>query len=174
MAEGVSAGVGSGADILRPAAFGGAHRGPRDTGRGGGSGGDGGGSLGIEMRDYVDAQDEKTRAQNDSRFAEVLAELKVARAAWGRSVWGAAIATIAAIAGLFIGIMAIEGDRFESGMIARDAITTVIQPVVDAQEKRDAAQADRDAAQDSRIDRILSALENSRGESQVGTSSGQD
>lgn len=174
MAERASSGVGLGADILRPAAFGGAQTGPKDTARGGGSGSNGGGSMEIEMKDYVDAQDEKTRAQNDSRFAEVLAELKVARAAWGRSVWGAAIATIAAIAGLFIGIMAIEGDRFESGMTARDAITTVIQPVIDAQEKRDAMQADRDAAQDSRIDRILTALENSRGKSQTGTSRGQD
>ena len=105
--------------------------GMRSGGAGGSSGSGGGdGSAGMITKDYVDAQDEKTRAQNDARFSEVLAELKILQtiAASGRSVWGAAKQQ--SIAGLFIGIMAIE--RFESGMAVRNTLSTVIQPVIDA------------------------------------------
>lgn len=41
-----------------------------------GGGGGGSGTVHIPMKEYVDAQDQKTRAQNDARFAEVLSELK--------------------------------------------------------------------------------------------------
>ena len=40
-----------------------------------GAGGSGGGTVDVTMKEYVDAQDAKTRAQNDARFAEVLAGL---------------------------------------------------------------------------------------------------
>ena len=76
-------------------AFGGQPSGQMEKGRGGGSGGsDGGGTMEDDVRIYVDAQDDKTRAQNDARFAEVLAELRIIgqTAASGRSVWGAALA----------------------------------------------------------------------------------
>ena len=105
-----------------------------------------------DVKTYVDAQDDKTRAQNDARFAEVLAELRIIgqTAASGRSVWSAALATIVAIAALFISVMAIEGDRF-----ARDTIATVIQPVIAAQQKLD-------AEQDRKLDQILHVVEQIR------------
>lgn len=37
--------------------------------RGGGAAGGGDESSGIDMKEYVGAQDEKTRAQNDARFS---------------------------------------------------------------------------------------------------------
>lgn len=165
-----AAGGGWSADIYRPA-FGSAQAGASATGRGiaGGGGGDDGGSMDNDLKIYVDAQDDKTRAQNDARFAEVLAELRIIRdtAASSRSVWGAALATIAAIAGLFIGIIAIEGDRFESGLTASDTIAKVIQPVVDAQEERD-------SDQDRKLDRILTAVEQIRDKPQGSAPQGKN
>ena len=40
-----------------------------------GAGGSGGGTVEVTWKEYTDAQDEKTRAQNDARFAEVVAKL---------------------------------------------------------------------------------------------------
>ena len=135
---------------------------------------------GISIKDYVDARADKTRAENDARFEAVISRLDTIQqtsASW-RSVWGAAIATSVALAGLLIGIIAIEGDRFESGMAARETISSVIQPIVDGQRERDAEQdlalakfleeqelrdleqLQRDAAQDEKLDRILNAVEN--------------
>ena len=165
-----AAGGGWTADIYTHPAFGSAQTGEVARGHGGGSGSDDGGTtMEDDIKTYVDAQDDKTRAQNDARFAEVLAELRIIRdtAASSRSVWGAALATIAAIAGLFIGIMAIEGDRFESGMAASETIAKVIQPVVDAQKERD-------SDQDRKLDRILTAVEQIRDKPEGSLSQGQN
>ena len=126
--------------------------------RGGGAGGGGDETSGIDMREYVDAQDEKTRAQNDARFSEVLAELKIMRetSASLRSVWGAAAATFVAIGGLLIGVLAIGGDRFESGIGAG----TLVNAIEEKQEKRD-------AEQDETLGQILAIVEQLRDDSQV-------
>ena len=101
------------------------------------------------MKDYIDAQDEKTRAQNDARFARIetkLGELKFPSVLQISSIVAAAVVA-------FIGINALMADRFEGGI----GVGNVLDSVIKAQEKRD-------AGQDRKLDLILSALEQIRDE----------
>ena len=163
MVEGVAAG-GMSADIFRPA-FGSTKAEQTHGGRGGGSSGNGGGSVEVPLKDYVDAQDEKTRAQNDARFADIMAELRGIRessVSW-RGVWGAAATTIAALTGIILGTLAIAGDRFDGGLAARG----LLDPILERQEHRD-------AQQDQKLDRILAALEQMHDDSEASPSGRQD
>ena len=160
MGEGLDIGVGA-AGIDLKGDFGAPRTGPEHRGSGGGFGGNGGGTVEVPLKDYVDAQDEKTRAQNDARFADIMAELRGIRessVSW-RGVWGAAGTTIAALTGIILGTLAIAGDRFDGGLSARSLLT----PILERQEYRD-------AKQDQKLDRILEALEQKHDDSEVSPS----
>lgn len=90
------------------------------------NGGGGGGRdvTDITMKDYVDAQSQATRAQNDARFAEVLSEIrsldaKISNLPTRWTIWGTAISTtltlLFSLAGLVYAIISYGGDRFDSG-----------------------------------------------------------
>ena len=114
---------------------------------GGGAGGGGDESLGISMKDYVDAQVDKTNAQSEARFARVetkLNELKIP------NIWqfiSIAAATVFAI----VGLNALMADRFEGGI----GVGSVLEPIIEAQKKRD-------LGQDQKLDKILATVEQIR------------
>lgn len=119
------------------------------------SGGMGGGTVEVSMKDYVDAQDERTRAENAAVFSDVMAELRIIRetaASW-RSVWGAAAAVTVALTGMLLGVLTFGGDRFDGGMAARG----LVNPIIEDQKKRD-------AAQDRKLGQILTVVEQIRDE----------
>lgn len=84
----------------------------------------GGGTVDSNVKSYIDAKTEATRAQNDARFANVLARLDnlasvsdiqdtkkdIQSAKW--NVWGASLA----VAGLVLAVLAFGGDRFDGGV----------------------------------------------------------
>ena len=100
----------------------------------------------ITLREYIDAQDEKTRAQNDARFAEVIARLEQMPRFWPLVVAG--IAGLAGSIGLVFAVLAYAGDRFDGG-ISVSGVVNQLQEI----------QSQRDNEQDMRIGRILEALE---------------
>lgn len=150
MAVEASTGIGQSAEIFEPP-FGNARTGQPARGRGGGAGGgDGGGTVEEDVRAYIDANVEKTRAQNDARFADVLAELRSIRessVSW-RGLWAAAGTTIVSILGLGLAFLSYASDRFDGGLTAG----ALDRPVIQAQERRD-------AEQDRKLDQILKAVE---------------
>lgn len=119
----------------------------------GGGGSNGGGSM----------EDDRTRAQNDARFAEVLAELRSIResaVSW-RGMWAAAGTTIISILGLGLAFLSYASDRFDGGLAAG----ALDRPIIQAQEKRD-------AEQDRKLDQILKAVEQIRDKPQRSPSQG--
>ena len=126
---------------------------------GGGAGGGGDESLGISMKDYVDAQVEKTNAQNEARFARVetkLNELKIP------SIWQfISIAAGAVIA--IVGLNALMADRFEGGI----GVGNVLEPMVETQKERD-------LEQDQKLDKILATVEQIRDNPEGRSQNGQD
>ena len=136
--------------VVRPA-FGGTQT-SQEAGVGGG-GSNGGGSM----------EDDRTRAQNDARFAEVLAELRSIResaVSW-RGMWAAAGTTIISILGLGLAFLSYASDRFDGGLAAG----ALDRPIIQAQEKRD-------AEQDRKLDQILKAVEQIRDKPQRSPSQG--
>ena len=111
----------------------------------GGTGGDGT----ITWKDYVDAQDNQTRAQNEARFAEVLTGIRAVESQvrdkpgvlWLIGVGAAGFLAVLAL-------LAFGGDRFDGGFNAGNAVSVFLE-----------AQTARDADQDARLDRILTTLE---------------
>lgn len=97
-------------------------------------------------KEYVDLKAEVVAAQNNARFAEVLAEIKGLRSdiatkpsSW--QVWGAALTGFGAI----LAVLAFAGDRFDGGISLADQRQEQIQ---------------RDTAQDAiikRLDALLAA-----------------
>lgn len=107
------------------------------------------------VKDYVDKSMETVRAQNDARFAEVLARLDVMDARLSSmkpfNIWQV-VATVAggvvAILGIGIAVLTFSSDRFDSGISSLG----IVKEYVDGQRQRD-------AAQDARLDRIIGTLE---------------
>lgn len=91
-------------------------------------GGNGGGmSMDPGIKHYIDSGDEVTRAQNDARFAEILAKLSQAATAEGLrnltvTMVIAIVATGIGIIGIMIALFAFGADRFGSGMSAATLI----------------------------------------------------
>jgi hypothetical protein len=113
-----------------------------------GGGGGGGNMMDPSTKDYIDAHDEKTRAQNDARFAEVLAKLdgiKDLPKFWPL-VAAISIAAITII-GICVAVLSYASDRFDGGLGASSLISAI-----------QAGQAERDASQDAKLDTILSIL----------------
>lgn len=119
-------------------------RGSGGSGGGSASGGSGGGTtFEISLRDYVDLQSEKTKAQNDARFSEILSRLDRLPSLWQLfAVSAGSIATIFAI-------LAFASDRFDGGLAA--------SAILDAAAN---AQVERDAIQDAKLDTIIQNFEN--------------
>ena len=115
------------------------------------SGGTGGEPPAITLREYIDARGDGSKAQNNARFAEVLSRLDSLNATVQHlepvSIWkivGVAAGAVVALAGL-LGIMA---DRFDGGFAASGVLSGWM-----------AAQSERDAAQDAKLDTILDILQ---------------
>lgn len=110
----------------------------------GGSGSGGGGSVDAETKNYLDAKMDSVRAQNDARFAEVLARLDNIKVP---SLWQ----LVSIGAGMVLAIITVIGlmaDRFDGGLAA----SSVIVPMTEAQNERD-------AIQDKKLDTILWKIE---------------
>ena len=95
-------------------------RGPNSTKKSGGNGG--GTTVTPETQRYVDARTEATRAQNDAKFAEVIAKID----GFPKPLtWQQAAAVVATGIGIVLAILAFAGDRFDGGMaVTTDAATT--------------------------------------------------
>jgi hypothetical protein len=103
---------------------------PRQKSGGAGSGG-GGGGVQLSWIDYVDAQDEKTRAQNDARFAEVrsglndvLAQLKILSDKVDDKPslkWIIGVAFVGFLG--VVSVLAFGGDRFDGGVQVQSALS---------------------------------------------------
>lgn len=107
-------------------------------------------------KDYVDQKFETERVKTDSRFIEVLSEIRVLReetkslreASLTRTqLWGA----VATILGVLLAVLAFAGDRFDAGINVSDDLRRI-----------QTEQAERDASQDARLGQILSAIEGLR------------
>ena len=108
-------------------------------------------SVDAETHRYVDAKMETVRAQNDARFAEVLAKIdglsdRVANLKPPVSLWQIASLLAAAVAAM-IGIFGVMADRFDGG-IAASGLRSAFQE----------AQISKDAAQDAKLDQIIEAI----------------
>ena len=125
----------------------------------GGAGGGGDGSLEITLKDYIDAQDEKTRAQNDARFVRIESTLGAMKFP---SIWQIGGVIVAGI-GIAFGILAFASDRFDGGLSAR----SVMDPIIEAQKKRD-------TGQDKKLDKILTVVEQIRDKPQGRPSQGKN
>lgn len=115
--------------------------------------------MDVPWKDYVDAQDEKTRALNDARFAELGARIdtlagkidglgdRISQIKDPPSIWQiVGIAATAVIA--LITILGIMADRFDGGIAASGLL-----------DQMRAEQAERDATQDARFGEIIERLD---------------
>jgi len=110
----------------------------------------------AETQRYVDAKVDAMKAQNDSRFSEVIFKLDAVNVKMDHApkpltmsqfLVGAGGA-LGVTLGVVFAILAYASDRFDGGLSAmaiKDQIAT--------------EQADRDAAQDSRLERVLDAID---------------
>ena len=101
------------------------HRSARPEAAGGGNGG--GMFVDPVIKHYIDSRDEVTRAQNDARFAEILAKLDRAATAEGLrnltvTMAIAIVATGTGIIGIMIALFAFGADRFGGGTPAASLI----------------------------------------------------
>lgn len=116
---------------------------------------------GISWKDYVDAQDEKTRAQNEAAFSRIETKLDQMPKLWPLVLSGF-VGLVSAI-GLVFAILAYASDRFDGGL----AVSGIRDEIL-------ATQREIDVGQNARIDRILSALEAQRDKPQSGPQEGQN
>lgn len=113
---------------------------------GGGSGG--GPPVDSETKNYLDAKVETVSAQNDARFAQILARLDAMNPATWQQNAGVVFGGLFVGIGLVFGILAFASDRFDSGVNSMGRIAERLE----AQEKID-------GQQNERLDRIISTLE---------------
>jgi hypothetical protein len=136
---------------------------PKGPGASGGSGGDGGDmSSAPTWKDVIDAGDERTRAQNDARFAEIRSSLndvlsqvhvlngKIDSQPRSPSIWQIA-GVVGAGIGALVAIAAFAFDRFDGGIGAGAIVSNAVEQI-------SAEQRLRDEAQDRRLDEILRAI----------------
>jgi glutathione S-transferase len=129
-----------------------------------GGGPPGGSTVDQHTRDYVDANVAKTRAENDSRFAELRADISALAAkidgvkSSGRD-WaiGTAVAIVVTIAGIFFTYLQFGHDRFDAGLeigIGNSQQTEQNRAAIERLEAAEAEAAETRAA----IREILSAV----------------
>ena len=78
-------------------------------------GGNGGSTVDAEIKTYVDLKTEATRAQNDAKFAEVIAKIDGFP---NPLTWQQAAAVMATGIGIVLAILSFSADRFDGGMSA--------------------------------------------------------
>jgi hypothetical protein len=100
-----------------------------------------GGGDGRPPSDVVDAKIAASEARTDTKFAELRGD--ISRFATKGTAWGAMATAI----GVVLTVAALAGDRFDAGMTVKDAV-----------EATTSGQKARDAAQDQKLDEILSRL----------------
>lgn len=110
-------------------------------------------------KDYVDAKAEATRAQNDARFSQVMSRLETLsmkletatlHMPTTSSMFGTAAASVIAIIGLGVAILAFGGDRFDGGM---GAASITMDQAISARET-----ANRNAERLDDVDKKLDVL----------------
>lgn len=140
------------------------------TAYGGGDGG-GGEKVDAETQRYVDKSMDSVKAQNDARFADVMATLRSIQEntiSW-KGVWGAAGATTVAVAGVVLAALAIGGDRFDGGMAAGVVLEESRQNAERITKMIEAAEI-----RDGQINAIVTAIEAQNAKSENSPSKGQD
>lgn len=108
--------------------------------------------MDVPLKDYIDAQDEKTRAQNDARFAEISAQIskvisKLDDLKDPPSIWqiaGLLLTSLGVVLGLVFAVLAFASDRFDGGIAASGLL-----------DQFEARQSERDADHDAKLDLIL-------------------
>lgn len=115
--------------------------------------------MDSETKNYVDAKMESVKAQNDARFSEVISRLdSMHPATW----WQNGLLLAAAI-GFVFAILAYSSDRFDSGVASMGAVEEAID-----------LQRETNAAQDVRLDKIISTLETLREQPQTSPQQGKE
>lgn len=114
--------------------------------------GGGGSSVDKETKRYVDAKMDSVKAQNDARFAEVLAKLDAINVP---PIWqfaGIAFVTL----GAAFAILAYASDRFDGGLAAGSLLEALSDK-----------QAARDDLQDNKLDLILEQVSGANAKSET-------
>lgn len=106
--------------------------------------GDGGPPVDRETERHIDTKVEAVKAQNDARFGEVISRLD----AMNPATWWQNGLLLAAAIGFVFSILAYASDRFDSGVASMGAVEEALD-----------AQREINAAQDLRLERILTAME---------------
>ena len=120
-------------------------------------------SGGPPTREEIDSKLEAVEARLESRLSYIVVKLDSLKIPSLWQIAGIVFGAVVALAGI-IGVMA---DRFDGGLAARGVLEPLIQPII-------AAQNERDATQDERLDKILKAMEQIRDESQGSAAEGQN
>lgn len=124
----------------------------------------------ITMKDYVDAQTQATRSQNDARFAEVISELRTLDSKLSHlpsvlTVWAAVFTGVASILGVVLGVLAFGGDRFDGGVQVATTGVEFLQDVR-AATSQNAEQirtlSEQMAKRDAELQRLIESLERGR------------
>ena len=76
--------------------------------------------MDAEIKDYVDARTEATRAQNDAQFAKIMAKLDQVPTRWEQMKW--VIGSTITIVTVIVAVLAFGGDSFQSGAAAMKSI----------------------------------------------------
>lgn len=112
----------------------------------GGGGGDG---VDTETRRYVDANMRAVRAENSSAFSRLESKIeKISPGATWQQIAFITFAWLVTGIGIVFGILAFASDRFDGGLSAGSLIDEVMH-----------SQAERDAAQDARIEQLLRSID---------------
>ncbi|MCR9088670.1 MAG: hypothetical protein NXH97_18215 [Rhodobacteraceae bacterium] len=114
-------------------------------------------------KDLLDARIGEVKAQNDTRFIEVLASIDNLKVDIDSkpsppSIWQFATLLVAVV-GIVFGILAFVGNRFDSGMSVSGVIDETANRLLEVQIARDADQDARLGAFDAQLGQILDAIE---------------
>lgn len=104
--------------------------------------------MDSETKNYLDAKVDAVKAQNDARFAEVMAKLDALHpATWQQNLAvGASIAV--AVVSIIFAVLAFAGDRFDGGIAA----TSLIDKALEEQQQLN-------QVRDNQIQKLIDALE---------------
>lgn len=135
--------------------------------RTGASGGNGGGDMTVDVTSYIDSKIETVRAQNDTRFEQVLAKLDVVQAAiknvptTATVIWSTFIGA-AAIIGVLLAAFTLAGDWFATGA---QVTSYTVEQAVETQEiaaenaKRIEALSEQAVETDRKLNVIIQLLD---------------
>lgn len=124
---------------------------------GGGGGSGGGPEMDAETKNYLDANMRAVKAENSASFVSLEAKIDAIQpgATWQQNA-GVTITGVVVGLGLVFAVLAYASDRFDSGVGAMGAIEESLD-----------LQRELNAAQDLRIDRLLTVIEDKHGQPEV-------